>query len=329
MMESGERNSFSRHSEYANRKHEGDVVKHFYSLTVLLLGAFVAAGSARAKTPALQGGPMLSCASLPCVDITLKNGKHIRMIVDLGDANSVVDSSVAKEMDLMIDPISLKDRSGSQIASDGRAVLEGARMGGASLGDIPVLVADLPSIAVKGRTPEVEGVLAYTAFKDRMLRLDYKHHRVLVSEPLSADPPCLRFCGDMTASTIDNSTAPVLLAIGFALNGTPVTARLDTMFDGTMLITPGAVKKLNLLQENASTSNVPLPYRGSGFIREAHAHRETFGSQKLAGDNSPLFFAPPQMKVPNGVFDVTVGQELFQSHVLTLDFHSGHFWMTS
>lgn len=304
-------------------------MKNIYLLAVLLFGGLVAAASTRAKTPALQGGPMLSCASLPCVDITLKNGKHIRMIVDLGDANSVVDSSVAKEMNLVIDPISLKDRSRSQITSDGRAVLEGTRMGDASLGDIPVLVADPTSSTGKGRAPKVEGVLAYTAFKDRLLRLDYKHHRVLVSEPLSADPPCSRFCGDITASTIDNSSARVLLTTGFALNGTPVTARLDTMFDGTMLISPGAVKKLNLLQENASTSNVPLPYRGSGFIREAHAHRETFGSQKLAGDNSPLFFAPPQMKVPNGVFDVTVGQELLDAHILNLDFHSGHFWITS
>ena len=304
-------------------------MKNYYLLTVLLFGVFVAGGYGRAKSPALQGGPMLSCASLPCVDITLKNGKHIRMIVDLGDANSVVNSSVAKEMDLTIDPISLKDRSGSQIASDGRAVLEGAHMGDASLGDVPVLVADLPSITVKGRAPEVEGVLAYTAFKDRLLRLDYKHHRVLVSEPLSADPPCSRFCGDITASTLDNSKAPVLLTTGFALNGTPVTARLDTMFDGTMLISPAAVQKLNLVQENISTSNVPLPYRGSGFIREAHAHREAFGSQKLAGDNSPLFFTTPQMKVPNDGFDVTVGQELLDAHILNLDFHSGHFWMTS
>ena len=95
-----------------------------------------------------------------------------------------------------------------------------------------------------------------------------------------------------------------------------------------MLISPGAVKKLNFLQENASTSNVPLPYRGSGFVREARAHLEAFGSKKLAGNNSPLFFTAPQMKVPDGRFDVTVGQELFQSHVLNLDFHSGHFWVT-
>lgn len=45
--------------------------------------------------------------------------------------------------------------------------------------------------------------------------------------------------------------------------------------------------------------------------------------------NAALFFAVPQMRVPDGALDGTVGTGLLTVHVLYLDLHSKHFWMTS
>ena len=47
-------------------------------------------------TPALRGGTMLECSGLPCVSLTLTNGKQLRMLIDTGDAQSVLDSGVAR-----------------------------------------------------------------------------------------------------------------------------------------------------------------------------------------------------------------------------------------
>ena len=40
-----------------------------------------------------------------------------------------------------------------------------------------------------------------------------------------------------------------------------------------------------------------------------------------------LYFATPKVHAPDGMFDGTVGHELFTGHVLTSDFHAHRFWM--
>jgi hypothetical protein len=41
-----------------------------------------------------------------------------------------------------------------------------------------------------------------------------------------------------------------------------------------------------------------------------------------------LYFATRKVHLPDGMFDGTVGNELFLGHVLTLDFHANRFWMS-
>jgi hypothetical protein len=67
---------------------------------LVLVLVFAALLSARAQMPALRGGAMLDCAGLPCVDGTLASGKHLKMLIDTGDVNSVLDTHVAKELGL-------------------------------------------------------------------------------------------------------------------------------------------------------------------------------------------------------------------------------------
>jgi hypothetical protein len=304
-------------------------MKHFYRIFALFFCFLATAIVANAELPALQGGVMLSCSGLPCVDIALKNGKHLRMLVDLGDENSIVDSAVAKDLGLAVEPASVTDRSGKAIPGYGSATLEGARLGDASLGNIPVLVVNIASAIKKDEMPPADGVLSYPAFKDRLLRLDYKRKTVSVSELLTADPPCPGFCGNVTQPTFGNGRPHVLVTTGFSVNGKPITAQIDTLYSGTMLIYPTAVDKLGLKSESATSATQLFPYTDGGVtMKEAHARKEAFGSKELAG-NGPLFFATAQVHVPDGMFDGTVGQGLLAGHVVYLDFHSNHFWMTN
>ena len=82
---------------------------------------------------------------MPCVDITLKDGKHLRMLVGLGEVNSVLDSAVAKDLGLPINPVSTPDSPGAIDPGRESSVLDGVRLGEASLGDIPVVVVDIAS----------------------------------------------------------------------------------------------------------------------------------------------------------------------------------------
>ena len=60
--------------------------------------------SAIAQTPDLRGTAMLNCSGLPCVDVTLGSGKHLRMLIDTGNVNSLLDTAVANEAGLAISP---------------------------------------------------------------------------------------------------------------------------------------------------------------------------------------------------------------------------------
>jgi hypothetical protein len=112
-------------------------LSQLFALTLLCLSAF---SLAHAQTPALQGGVMLECSGLPCVDIVTGQGKHLRMLIDTGNASSIVDAAVAKQIGLPTTPVTGQD--GKPVDGYSRAALNGVTLGDASLGTVKVLVLD-------------------------------------------------------------------------------------------------------------------------------------------------------------------------------------------
>lgn len=98
-------------------------------------------GGAGAQVAGLRGAAMLDCSGLPCVEVTLAGGKHLRLLVDTGNVSSLLDTAVAKEAGLELTPVNGSD--GKPVAGYGRAVLDGVKLGDASLGEVKVLVVDL------------------------------------------------------------------------------------------------------------------------------------------------------------------------------------------
>lgn len=291
----------------------------FMVLVVSVLGA------AQTQGPVLRGSAMLSCSGLPCVDVTVGTGRHLRLLIDTGNVNSVLDTAVAKGLGLETAAVVGKD--GKQVLGFQKAVLVGLKLGDAPLGDIKVLVMDLAADVKRDRMPAADGTLAYTAFKDRVLELDYMGQRVRLSEPLAGALPCKETCGTLTTPTFGKHGPPIVVATGFSLNQQPLTAQIDTLFSGTMLIYPASVDKLGLKQAALSQKKRFFPYTDDGVeMLEAEAKTETFGTRVLAHD-APLYFAGQAVHLPDGMFDGTVGQELFAHSVLTLDFHDMKVWI--
>ena len=153
----------------------------------LLLIIFVVSNlaAARAQVPPLRGTKMLECSGLPCVEVTLASGKHLRLLVDTGNVNSILDTEVAKGLGLAVAPAVGAD--GKPIAGYGISVLAGVKLGDAALGDVKIVVMDLASEVKADHMPAADGALAYTAFKDRLLELDYIRRTVRFSDPLTAE----------------------------------------------------------------------------------------------------------------------------------------------
>ena len=175
--------------------------------------------------------------------------------------------------------------------------------------------------------PVSDGTLAYTAFKDRVLELDYRRKTVKVSEALHDPVSCPVFCGTLTTPTFGKKGPPILVATGFSLNSHQITAQIDTLFTGTMLIYPTSVDKLGVTEAAKTTNKDFFKYTDDGVdMLKATASTESFGARALAKD-APLYFATPVVHLPDGMFDGTVGHALFEHSVLTLDLHDMKVWM--
>jgi hypothetical protein len=247
------------------------------------------------------------------------------MLVDTGNVNSVLDTAVAKKLGLAVAPVNGKD--GKPVPGYGHAVLPEAKIGDGALGDIKVLVMDLAEDMKRDRIPLSDGTIAYTAFKDRILQLDYVGRQVRFSDALMAEIPCPVTCGVLTLPTFGKQGPPIVVATGFTVNQKPITAQVDTLFSGTLLVYPTSVEKLGLSHAALSQKKRFFPYTDDGVnILEASASTEAFGERMLAKD-APLYFAGPAVHLPDGMFDATVGHELFAHSVLTLNFHDMRVWM--
>jgi len=291
----------------------------------LLVALAMSLTAAHAQTPALAGGPMLDCSGLPCIDIVIANGKNLRMLVDTGNVNSVLDAEVAKKLGLDVTPI--KGEDGKPIPGYAKAALTDVKLGDASLSKVAVLVMDLATYIKQDKMPASDGTLSYTAFKNRILELDYKKKTVRISEPLTQNFPCPGFCGEVTYPTFGKQGPPIVVTTGFTVNGKPLTVQIDTLFTGTMLVYPPSVDKLGLTAQSASSKKQFFNYTDDGVdMIESQADAEAFGPHVLA-QKAPVFFATPAVHQPDAMFDGTVGHALFQGIVLTLDLHSNHAWI--
>ena len=282
---------------------------------------------AHAGQPEFAGAGMLECSGLPCVELsTPSSGRKLKMLIDTGNFRSILDAATAKELGLELRPFVGRDgkpRPGFQVAT-----LKDCVLGERAIGAVDVLIMDLQPDIKAGTQPVADGSLAYTAFADRALRLDYKHHRVEVSEPLVQERPCRNNCGAITTPTFGAHGPPIVVTTGFRVNGQPITAQIDTLYTGTLLIYPTSVSKLGLEDQAKSPSERRFAFTDGG-VKMVEGTVDTEGFNKVVLQrHGHVYFATADVHLPDGMFDGTVGHELFAGHVLTLDFHSHLFWIT-
>ena len=272
---------------------------------------------------------MLECSGLPCVSLTLTNGKQLRMLIDTGDAQSVLDSGVARELGLAVEPV--KDEAGKVIPQYGKTTVSGAKIGDGVLGEVKLLVMDLSEMIQKGQVPQADGSLTYTVFKDRLLEMDYLNKLVQFSEPLTATVGCPVAapgkCEELTTPTFGKKGPPILVATGFSVNGKAITAQIDSLYSGTMLIYPTSVDKLGLGEAAKTTKKRMFHYTDGGVeMLEAGPEQEAFQGRMLNKD-ATVYFATPEVHVPDGMFDGTVGHALLEHSALVMDLKGMRVWM--
>lgn len=290
------------------------------------LPCFVAAHAADTTLPPMSSAKLLTCEGTPCVDVTISNGKHLRLAIDTGNPTSFLDAKVAESLGLSLAP--LQSINGKSNPHRSQTTLSGVRVGNADLGNVTFAVGDLSGQIAQGTFPKVDGTLAYSAFKDRFLQLDYPDNLINISQPLTGPIACSPAnCGALSLVTFGHNGPPVLATTGFNVNGASIFAQVDTMYTGTLLVYPNAVDSFGLKKASKSQQTKHFAFTDGGVdMFEAKVHREGFQRQTLATD-TPIYFAGPKVHLPDGMFEATVGSALLAGQKVNFDFHDNHFWL--
>jgi hypothetical protein len=190
------------------------------------------------------------------------------------------------------------------------------------LNDVPLVAMNFADEIAKGTMPHVDGTLAYSVFTDRALQFDFAAHAVRISEPRTEAMDYGKFSDTFSLLTFGKKGPPMVVAQGFQINGKKVTAQIDSMFTGSLLVYGASIEKLRLAAEAKTADTRKFPLTDGGVtMKVAPAKRESFHGLKLGGAKPKVYFPTEGVHEPDGMFDVTVGLELFQGMILTLDFH--------
>ena len=116
----------------------------------------------------------------------------------------------------------------------------------------------------------------------------------------------------------------IVVAEGFEVNGHKITAQVDTLYTGSLLIHNDSIRGLGLEAASSRSSEMrDFPCTDGGVkMKKAHAPKEKFAGTELGGIQPTVYFPTPGVHEPDGLFDATIGLELMRDSVVNLDFRN-------
>jgi hypothetical protein len=263
--------------------------------------------------------PLLDCKGTPCIEVRIDDGAPLKFAIDTGNVDSVVDAKIAKAASLQ--PLHPPKPGGAPTELIPTQIPT-LHIGSMALTQLTAMSLDLTDMIAQNQMPEVAGTLAYPAFKNRIIQLDFVANKFRISDVLTSPVKCAGKCDTISLIPFGNDGPPIVVADGFEINTVKVTAQLDTMYTGSMLIYTASIDKLSLTGAASTTDTRMFPLTDGGVdMRVADAQEEGFQGLTLAKEGAKVYFPTEAVHEPDGLFDATVGLELFRATILTLDFH--------
>lgn len=293
----------------------GKIIAIFTALAVFALAAQVHATQAPLRFAASV--PFQPCEGMICFKAGIDGGPRRTLALDTGDIISDMLSGPAKALGWHPKSIVRNGKTLSGIEDGGRHVLT---VGGAR---IEVHFAVVQPAAFGPHRLPADGTLAYTALKNRIVQIDYPHHMLRISRPITGPARPEGAPGTLKLITFGHYGPPVVVGAPFTINGHRVHAQIDTMYTGTMVVYDAALAGLGLHKQGKPTL---FDFTDGGVeMLESTARSLGFNNHRLLGDQPAVYFAghgSNPVHQPDGLFEATVGNALFAHSVLTLDFHA-------
>jgi hypothetical protein len=240
------------------------------------------------------------------------------MLLDTGNINSWLSVRTARSLGMTLEPVMSGDKPLPGIFRLGAQsiVLGGKSISARFLALDESLTGDLPQ--------GVEGAIAYTAFKDEVLELDYPRHELRIVEALQDHGNAPHAA--MKLVTFGSQGPPIVVIEGLAVDGRAFAAQFDTCFTGTLVVYDAAIDQLGMRAASANGRPQSFPYTDGGVtLNAAPSGRITFAGGVLASRPATVYFPAAgknPVHQPDGLFEATVGNALFAHSVVTLEFKS-------
>lgn len=264
--------------------------------------------------------PFTDCRGLICVQLALDDAAPRTLLLDTGNVSSSVIDDVARELGWTLEPM---QRNGKAVPGVQHAGRHRVRLAATADGETAFLAFERSLFG--DDPPPIDGTLAYTFFKDRVLQIDYPHHRLRISAPIAAAEPGTRLPGTLELITFGKAGPPIVVGGPFTLDGKSIRAQIDTAFTGTLLVYDRSIDALGLRPRVAHGVARYFPDTDGG-VTLLGAPDATFGfdHQAIASAATVYFSGSGKNPVhqPDGLFEATVGNALFAHSVVTLDFHT-------
>jgi hypothetical protein len=264
--------------------------------------------------------PLLDCKGTPCIEARIgDDATPLKFVIDTGNVESVVDTKLRTAADLK--PLHPPMPGGAPMEMIPTQIPT-LHIGSMAMTQVSAFGMDLTDMINQNQMPDVAGSLAYTAFKDRIVQLDFVANKFRISDILTKPVKCVGKCDTIAYITFGKDGPPIVVADGFTINTERVSAQLDTMYTGSMLIYTASIDRLSLNGAAQTTDTRMFPLTdGGAAMRVADASEEGFQGITLVKEGAKVYFPTEAVHEPDGLFDATVGLELFRNTVLTLDFH--------
>jgi hypothetical protein len=291
---------------------------HSLALAAIALGAIGATQTARASEPDFAAEiPFHDCLKMICMDVALGGSKPLTMLLDTGNVNSHLMTDAATKLGWKLEPIVQDDKPLDGIFRGGEH-----EVGlGQSKSSAKFIVIDRSKWGEN--PPPVDGSLAYTFFKDRVLQIDYPHHVLRMSAVLTAPTAQTQAPGTLQLITFGKSGPPILVGGPFMVNGKALNAQIDTCYTGTLVAYDAALEKLGL---HKSGKPELFPFTDGGVnMLSAPVQSLGFATTDLLKGSAHMYFVGEGKNAvhqPDNLFEATVGNALFAHSVVTMDFHA-------
>jgi len=261
----------------------------------------------------LRGGQII-------LDASIGDSLPQRFMVDCGVDPSVIDLNTARRLSIPVDTSSVGEAEG---LGDGpgleimHAPIPEIKIAGTSLGEVDALAADLSRFGEALRM-ELAGILGYSFFDGRVVRIDYPAEQISIARSASDLPPPTTHVTERHLVPLrflsDDDPIPVFDVI---VNGQTITVTLDTGSSGGIELFAETVTRLGLEEARAEgVESSALGARGTRTITKGTLNNVGVG---------PLIISELEVRYSerghsDDVRDGNAGNRLLRNFVVTLDY---------